>query len=63
MITPEDTLGRLLDHLHETQRLFAESRLNLEEANHVDLVEVLHECEQLVRTQIHLLTRARQRLK
>lgn len=62
-ITPADTIGRLLDHLHETQRLFAESRSGLEASDYVDLIDVLHECEQLVRSQIHLLTRARQRLR
>lgn len=62
-ITPEDTIGRLLDHLHETQRLFDECRSNLADPKGSDLVDILHDCEQLVRSQIHLLTRARQRLK
>lgn len=58
VMNAEDILGRLIDHLEETKRLIDESRSSLEDLDRKDLVEILHECEQSTRTQIHLLTRA-----
>lgn len=60
-MTAEDILSRLIDHLEETRRLMEESRAGLEEIRRDDLIDLLHECEQLTRTQIHLLTRAAMR--
>lgn len=62
VVSPDDVIHRLLDHLEETKRLFAEERLHLEEkANHV--IDIMHDCEQLTRNQIQLLHRALRRLK
>lgn len=57
---PQDTIARLLDHLEETMRLFAEGREGLT-AKDGELIDVLHECEQLTRNQMRMLNRARRR--
>ena len=60
-MTPQDTIARLLDHLEETLRLFAEGRDGLAPNRDGELIDVLHECEQLTRNQVRMLTRARKR--
>lgn len=57
---PQDTIGRLLDHLEETLRLFAEGRDGLSPQDE-ELIDLLHECEQLTRNQIRILNRALKR--
>lgn len=55
-------INRLLDHLEETKRLVAETRAGLSQVKEEDLVEVLHQCEQLTQNQIRMLNRALRKL-
>lgn len=59
-MTPQDTINRLLDHLEESKRLFVDSRKGLGKED-AELIEALHDCEQLARNQIRILTRALKR--
>lgn len=59
-MTPQDTIGRLLDHLEESKRLFAESRSGLTKQDS-ELIDLLHDCEQLTQNQIRILNRALRR--
>lgn len=61
-VTPEETIHRLLDALEENRRLFEESRHSLQEPPHGELIEILHDCEQLGKSQVRLLQRALRRL-
>ena len=60
-MTPQDIISRLLDHLDETKRLFAESRASLPREAEA-LIDILHDCEQLTQNQVRLLHRALRRL-
>lgn len=60
-VSPQDIVNRLLDHLEESKRLFAESRSAVPK-NTGDLIDILHDCEQLTQNQIRLLNRALRRL-
>lgn len=60
-MSPQDMIGRLLDHLEESKRLFTESRSGLTKKEG-ELIDLLYECEQLTQNQIRILNRALRKL-
>ncbi len=59
--SPADVLWRVLARLREDRELVEKSREELHPERHKDVVDALHEVEQLLNTQINLLGRIQRR--